>query len=83
MPKPTEELKSTRKYVSSDLAVFLKQQGTSSDEFANYLGMTTVGVCLKFKKGVDQSLENNLKCFLMDKRGVSFKIEGLRFKKAK
>lgn len=75
--------KKIREYAQSDLNQFLKEQGTSSKDFAQYLDQTEVGICKKFKRGITQSLENDLVCFLLEQKGVKISIEGLVFKTIK
>lgn len=61
----------------------LKANGTTSKEFAAFIEMTEQGLCRKLKSGkLDRATENNLKMFLMEKRGikldVSLKLENVK-----
>lgn len=68
-----------RTYKISPVALALKDSGASATEFANYLGKSPQVMAYWFKQGVDKSLENNIKCFLAERKGATIKIEGVSF----
>ena len=68
-----------RKNNSYEVTRVLKEHGTSLDEFAAYLSKSPQQLSYWFRQGIDQSLENNIVCFLAHKKGVSLNITGVEF----
>ncbi|MGL5113634.1 MAG: hypothetical protein ACRC6O_13460 [Flavobacterium sp.] len=69
----------SRKNNSYEVTKVLKEQGYTAKEFAEYLGKSPEQMSYWFKQGVDQSLENNIICFLAHKKGVELTISGIKF----
>lgn len=61
------------------LPQFLKEHGTTSKDFAEWLGQTEVGICKKFQRGVTRSLQNDLVMFIAELKGITIGIDGLDF----
>lgn len=71
----------TRDYEHSDLNLLLKEQGTSSKEFAKWLGQSEPGICQKLKRPLTKTLANDLTCFLLEMKGVKVTFPGINFGK--
>lgn len=61
------------------LPQFLKEHGTTSKDFAEWLDQTEVGVCKKFQRGVTKTLRNDLIMFITELKGITIGIDGLDF----
>jgi predicted transcriptional regulator len=70
-----------REYKKSTISELLKVEGTSNKKFAKWLNVSEEGLSRRLKaaeeKGLDKELESSLKMFLMEKRGISIKVDGI------
>ena len=70
-----------REYKKSTISELLKAEGTSNRRFAKWLGVSEEGISRRLKaaeeKGLDKELESSLKLFLMEKKGISIKVDGI------
>ena len=71
--------KQTRTYESNEITQVLKDQGATAQEFGEYLDKSPQVISYMFKQGIDKSLENNLKCFFAERKGITIKIDGIDF----
>ncbi len=78
--KVSLQLSTPRKNNSYEVTRVLKEQGLTVREFAEYLGKSPEQMSYWFKQGIDQSLENNIICFLAERKGVKLSINGIGFK---